>query len=268
MKTKHFLALATLITAQASAFAAPGTFSGPLTFTMTGGFNGHEVMLKQALTGDTSNCIIHVDTGDKTRPQFSVDTHINGLKDVDRLIQYPIDGHYTYHLKAVSGCTGEARVSFQVGSAKSATPVAAPAAGVSPRPAAGLTGLPAPVIATVNPNLTLAHTKITKLVVPAKVAFGQPVVAQVYGTGNEANCKTRVSIYKATAANTFTPQEYGAILQNTGNWPRTTSFKVAPGNYRVSISVDQGNADETSLCGATTLTGQDSMVVVADEIAK
>lgn len=157
-------------------------------------------------------------------------------------------------------------------SAFAATPVAetSPSKGVSTRPAAGLNSPATPGMGTANPGLTVAYTKITKLEVPATVPFGQPLVAKVYGAGNEAYCESIVNVLKADTAGAFKMYKSGVGMVNTGSWPRIATIDVTPGQYRVEVTVFRSatKTKEQLRCDEGVIAGNNSLVFAADAVAK
>jgi hypothetical protein len=149
------------------------------------------------------------------------------------------------------------------------TPVTSPA---TQRPSASGTGManpvstPAPVLGTTNPGLAIAHTKITKLEAPTSLKPGVPLVARVYGTGNEGECKTMVVV---TRTDTPAPDARGPEQLGTGAWPRSSTFSLQPGRYTVSVQVIGKNPDDRKLCdGNAAIPGQDTVLYVGNDIAK
>jgi hypothetical protein len=247
-------AAALLVASQAHAVLTitPNT----LTATPSGQANGREIYFKLPLAGDTKNCIITIAYGEKAGvgPNNDGDTHLNGQPSLDRVRTYGADGTYTFTAKAKSGCTGEAKVTFTIGTPGRTAPV--PAAG-------GMGG--APAVVSANPGLTLAHTKITSMQVSAnQLTVGTPLVVKVFGTGLENTCPTTVLIGKN--GNAYFKK--GAVQWATGSWPRVSSFSLEPGTYKVQISMTEGGPGtsqaEREACGANSIAGEGATVVVND----
>lgn len=132
---------------------------------------------------------------------------------------------------------------------------------------------PAQVVVPSNPGLSVAHTKITQVVVPAKVLPGTPLTVKVFGTGVETQCPTTVLIGKD--GNTY--YKKGAVQFGTGAWPRVSTFMLDPGVYSVRISMTEGGPGTTQAereaCGTTYangntgIAGDGTIVTVANPVA-
>lgn len=256
MNTIRLVAAAALLVAsQAHALTiTPNT----LTATPSGQAKGREINFKLPLAGDTKNCVITIAYGEKAGvgPNNDGDTHLNGQPSLDRVRTYSADGTYTFTAKAKSGCTGEAKVTFTIGS---------PAARTAPAPAPGpVAVIPAGISA--NPGLTVAHTKITSMQVSAtQLTVGTPLIVKVFGTGLENTCPTTVLIGK----NGNAYYKKGAVQWATGSWPRVSSFSLEPGTYKVQVSMTEGGPGgstqaEREACGAGSVAGDGATVVVND----
>lgn len=272
MTTKHLLALAVLLATQAinhASAATPGKFAGPLTATPSGQSGGHEILFKLPLSGDTQNCIITINYGDKpgAMPNNDGDTHLNGQASLDRLRTYAADGTYTFTAKAKSGCTGEAKVTFTIGNTarQGALPGTSPA--IQPAPAAGM---PPPVVVVGNPGLTVAHTKITSLQVSStSMSVGTPFSVKVNGTGLETQCPTTVIIGSKSSNYYKVSDKVG-----TGAWPRVSNFVInEPGQYYVSVIATETamlSEAERTACGfkysygSSGIPGSPTTIEIAD----
>jgi hypothetical protein len=294
MNTKHLLALAAMITVQAYAAgpaapansAPPGTFSGPLTATPDPA-NPRQIFFKQALSGDTKTCVIDISYGEPgALPNNDGPTHLNGLSSLDRVRTYKVDGSYTFTAKAVSGCTGSARVSFRIGSGKQAVatipagggvaPGSALAPASAPAPVSPLSTLPTPTMGSTNPGLTIAHTVITKLDAPIRLPYGAPLTVNVLGTGDSSKCHTGVDLIKLKMDGSW--DTFQRKPAQVGKFPRVSNFShsntdtnvpLERGHYMVHLSIAEPDQVENMACTKNlAVPGQNTMLYIGEDIAK
>lgn len=243
-------ASAILITSQA--YAVDTIVQSNLTLTQ----NGRNVHFKLPLNGDTKTCIVTYSYGEKpgVGPSNDGDSHMNGQSNGDRSRTYSADGTYTFIAKTKSGCSGEAKITFTIG-----TPAPAPAparAGVAP---------------SAHTNLSIAHGKFKNLQVSAtSLKVGMPLTVTLNGTGAETQCEAMVFV----AHNNGTYAKYSPPPHSgTGGWPRKHTFTMdKPGTYKVYVNQtgSGGTSVEAELlaCGGNSglsnLPGNSTIVEVMD----
>ena len=235
----------------ASVSATPGKFaSSAVTATPSGQSAGHEINFKLPLVGDTQNCVINISYGDKpgAMPNNDGDTHLNGQSSLDRVRTYAADGTYTFTAKAKSGCTGEAKVTFTIGTPGKPADSGAPRAGIVPSTASlPMAAAIAPVVVNANPGLVVAHTKIISMQVSSNyMQAGGTLTVKVNGTGVESQCPTTVLVVNKSS-NYYKTSDKVA----TGAWPRTSVFQLPEaGKYWVSVyPMAKLSSEERTACG-------------------
>lgn len=237
-------AAAILMTSQA--YAVNTIVQNNLTVTQ----NGRDVRFNLPLNGDTKNCIVNYSYGEKpgVGPNNDGDSHMNGQSNGNRSRSYSADGTYTFTAKAKSGCTGEAKITFTIG-----TP-----GRVEIAPAA-------------RANLSIAHGKFKNLQVSAtSLKVGMPLTVTLNGTGAETQCEAMIFVAhnNGTYAKTSPPP-----LSGTGGWPRKHTFTMdKPGTYKVYVNqTGSGGTNvqaELLACGGdaglSNLPGNSTIVEVMD----
>lgn len=237
-------AAAILMTSQA--YAVNTIVQNNLTVTQ----NGRDVRFNLPLNGDTKSCIVNYSYGEKpgVGPNNDGDSHMNGQSNGNRSRTYSADGTYTFTAKAKSGCTGEAKVTFTIG-----TP-----ARVEVAPAA-------------RASLSIAHGKFKSLQVSAtSLKVGMPLTVTLNGTGSETQCAAMIFV----AHNNGTYAKYSPPPHSgTGGWPRKHTFTMdKPGTYKVYVNQtgSGGTSVEAELlaCGGNSglsnLPGNSTIVEVMD----
>jgi hypothetical protein len=136
------------------------------------------------------------------------------------------------------------------------------------RPATGETTGSA---ASANPGLSLSHTKVTNVSVPAyAVLTGNDFVVKVDGKiGQGGNCPTSIVIDKIKPEQKNNYGNLASPYQSSG-FPRIYSFKLTEaGTYQARILVNApGDFQACGYNGEKTIPGDLSQIVVADPVTK